>query len=242
MGGADNDYPRLVNDLFPDGSVIADIAYTTYAEANNVHTIEALIDTGARWRLGDGAITLKSRDADVAVWACTSGSFVFGLNGAQRQVDELAEDFGGPASSTSLAFVRALDALDIDEVAVAASYPEGLTRPFLDLLQEAGHHVVGGQSHGIMSGPEVSLLSEDEVLEFVRAADHPRAKAILVPDTAMRTVGGIARFEAAVAKPVLTANQVTVWEALRLLGAVPYREGAGSLFTGTPPASSNVHR
>ena len=241
--GAVSDLASLVQSLFPDGLAVADIAYTTIGEGQNVHTIEALLDTGARWRLRDGAITLKAREADVAMWACTSGSFVFGLSGAQRQADELAEDFKGPASSTSLAFVRALEALDIDQVAVAASYPEQLTRPFLDLLAEAGHEVVACRSHGIMSGGEAfRLLSEDKLVEFVRAADHPRAKAILVPDTAISTVGGIGRFEAAVGKTVLTANQVTVWEALRLLDAIPSREGAGSLFTGSPLASSNVHK
>ena len=37
--------------------------------------------------------------------------------------------------------------------------------------------------------------------------------------------------ERAVGKPVLTANQVTVWESLRLVPGLPARRGAGgSLF------------
>jgi maleate cis-trans isomerase len=166
--------------------------------------------------------------ASVAVWACTSGSFVFGLGGAQRQAAELADDFGGPASSTSLAFVAALGALGVSRVAVAASYPEPLARHFVALLAEAGHQVVNADSSGIFTAAQVGRLDSAEVLELVRAADHPDAQAVLVPDTALHTVRVLEQFETAAGKPVLTANQVSVWEALRLRGALSPHGAAGS--------------
>ena len=45
---------------------------------------------------------------------------------------------------------------------------------------------------------------------MVVAADHPDAEAVLVPDTAMHTMAFVDKLQAAVGKPVLTANQVTV--------------------------------
>lgn len=233
-GHAEGDYARLLKQLFPDESIVAEVVLTSIGEGMAVHTVEALMDTGERWRLREGSNTLKDRRADVAMWACTSGSFVFGLDGAQRQVDELAADFNGPASSTSLAFVNALNALNIHDVAVAASYPKELAQSLFDLLKVAGNNVLSEQSYGISTGAEVSRLPEEKIIEFIRAADHPRAKAILVPDTAMRSVDAISRFEAAVGKTVLTANQVTVWDALRLVGSIPVRKVGGSLFLGKP--------
>ena len=67
---------------------------------------------------------------------------------------------------------------------------------------------------------------------MVTAADHPDAEAVLVPDTAMHTLAIIDQLEAAVGKPVLTANQVTVWKGLELLGPVPELPGLGALFRG----------
>jgi maleate cis-trans isomerase len=64
----------------------------------------------------------------------------------------------------------------------------------------------------------------------VRAADHPDAEAVLVPDTAMHTLSIIERLESAVGKPVLTANAVTVWKGLQLIGPVPRLPGLGTLF------------
>jgi maleate cis-trans isomerase len=52
-----------------------------------------------------------------------------------------------------------------------------------------------------------------------------------VPDTALHTVRSLAALEQAVGKPVITANQVSVWEGLRLAGReAPRRAGLGSLF------------
>jgi maleate cis-trans isomerase len=225
---AEDDLPWLVEQLYGDPAA-ALVVHTTIGE--DAHTVEALTETGSRWRLRDGAETLIERGAQVAMWACTSGSFVFGLEGARRQAAELAEDFGGPASSTSLAFVTAAAAIGAERVAVAASYPEPLAQHFSALLAGAGLEVVTAPSHGITSAAQVGLLGEDAVLELVRSADHAQAEAILVPDTAMHTVRRIKELEAAVGKPVLTANQVSVWEALRLIGDSPVEPDAGTLFS-----------
>ena len=227
---AEDDLPWLVEHLFPDGSVVADVVHTTIGE--DAHTVEALTETGSRRRLDEGAQRLRRSHASVAVWACTSGSFVFGLAGARRQAAELAEDFGGPASSTSLAFVAAVEALGARTVAVAASYPEPLARHFLGLLGEAGIGVASADSRGIFTAAQVGRLDDDEVEELVSGADHPDAEAILVPDTALHTVRMLDRLEAAVGKPVLTANQVSVWEALRLAGRRATSPRAGSVFAG----------
>ena len=66
---------------------------------------------------------------------------------------------------------------------------------------------------------------------MVRAADYPAAEAILVPDTAMHTLEIVDDLEAATRKPVLTANQVTVWKGLDLHGPVPSLPSLGSLFS-----------
>ena len=156
---------------------------------------------------------------------------MFGWDGARRQAEELAADFGGPASSTSLAFVEALRALGLRRVAVAATYPEPVTACLVEFLGAAGLEVVASGSHDIVTAEEVGTVGRDALLAFVTAGDHPRAEAVLVPDTALHTARELDALEAAVGKPVLTANQVTVWEALRLAGRRVRAAGAGSLFS-----------
>ena len=55
---------------------------------------------------------------------------------------------------------------------------------------------------------------------------------MLLPDTALHTIGLLDALDARVGKPVLTANQVSVWQGLRLAGADAPRRGFGTLFAG----------
>jgi maleate cis-trans isomerase len=64
---------------------------------------------------------------------------------------------------------------------------------------------------------------------MVRENDHPRAEAVLVPDTALHSAAWLGELEAIAGKPVLTANQVSFWKALRLAGDTGAREGLGAL-------------
>lgn len=230
LGVAEDDLSHLLEALFPDGSVRAQIVETPIDE--DAHTVEALRDLGQQWRLHAGAEILRARGAAVAFWACTSGSFVFGWEGAQRQVSELERFAGVPSSSTSLAFVQALRTLDISRVSIAATYPAPVTSCFVTLLADAGIEVVGVRSNDIMTAADAGTLDAGALEALVQAGEHPDAQAILVPDTALHTVRSIPALEAALGKPVLSANQVSVWEAMRLAGVRAPGDGS-TLFAAT---------
>jgi len=224
---AEDDYPALEARL--DGSIRLPVVITSVGE--DAHRVDALLDLGRAERLAEGASELAAARPDAVMWACTSGSFVFGPEGARNQASGVAQALGVPASSTSLAFVDACRALGVRRVAVAASYPEDVAQHFVRFLTGGGVEVVSMGSHGIITAAEVGTLAADQVIAMVKAADHPDAEAILVPDTAMHTLEIVDDLEAAIGKPVLTANQVTVWKGLDLLGPVPSLPRLGSLFS-----------
>ena len=181
-------------------------------------------------RLAEGAQALKVHEPDAVMWACTSGSFVFGWDGAHDQVARLADLLGLPVSSTSVAFVEALRACGLEQVAIAASYPEDVAVHFAEFLRRGGAEIVSFGSHDIYTAAEVGLLKKEQVVDMVQQADTPQAQAILVPDTAMHSLLWLDDLEAAVGKPVLTANQVTVWQGLRIAGGPTRLDGLGALF------------
>jgi maleate cis-trans isomerase len=224
---AEDDYPRLAARL-PSQPVV-ELVHTSVGE--DAHRIDALLDLGGPERLADGAERLAGK-VDVAVWACTSGSFVFGWDGARQQADAISARLGVPASSTSFAFVDAIRAIGASKVAIAATYPDDVAMAFADFLAEPGIEVTSVGSEGIVTATEVGTFDAERVLSFVAAADHADAEAILVPDTALHSVDVIDELERRLDKPVLTANQVTMWHALRLCGADAKAEGPGVLFRG----------
>ncbi|GAB3186644.1 maleate cis-trans isomerase family protein [Nesterenkonia suensis] len=224
---AEDDYPTFEETA--DGAVHLPLVHTTIGV--DEHTPESLLETGSARRLADGARRLiAEHPVDSVMWACTSGSFVYGYDGALAQARALQEVADVPASSTSLAFLHALQALGVGQVAVAASYPSDLAAHFEALLARSGVDVVTFAAHGIFTAAEVGLMGREDVVAMARAVDVPQAEAMLIPDTAMHSLGWIRHLEDALDKPVLTANQVTVWEGLRLSGrTVPALPALGQL-------------
>jgi maleate cis-trans isomerase len=223
---AEDDYPLLATMVSPP--VDAVVVHTSVGV--DAHRVDDLLDLGSRERLLEGARQLDADRVDVVMWACTSGSFVFGWDGAHQQVDEIRDELGMPVSSTSLAFVEALRELDVRRVAVAATYPTDVAERFAEFLAVDGTEVVSLSSEEILTAEEVGTVDRHQVMRFVSAADREDADAVLVPDTALHTAAWLADIEAAVGKPVLTANQVTFWQALRLAGRVPCAARLGRLF------------
>lgn len=222
---AEDDYPAMERLL---GDVSLPVVHTLMRE--DAHRVDALLDVGGPDVLGDGARELRALGVQTAMWACTSGSFVFGWDGATEQVAGVSEAAGVPASSTSFAFVNAVRHLGLSRVAVAATYPADVAERFAGFLDHAGIEVVALSCRGIVTAAEVGTLVRDDVLDFVAANDHPDAEAMLVPDTALHTVAWLDDLEERLGKPVLTANQVSVWEGLRIAGDRTLRPGLGTLF------------
>ncbi|MEW2527311.1 decarboxylase [Streptomyces sp. NPDC047071] len=227
---AEDDYPRVEQLLGSD--VRLQVVHTDIGE--DAHRVDALVEMGSPARLAAGVEELRLTGAEAVVWACTSGSFVLGWDGAHDQVRGLARAAGLPASSTSFAFAHAVRELGAGRVAVAATYPEDVAGYFAAFLKAAGADVVSLRSSGIVTAAEVATWGRDEVLALARAGDHPDAQAVLLPDTALHTAAHLPDLEAALGKPVLTANQVTVWEALRLASRRVNAPALGALFTKEP--------
>lgn len=224
---AEDDYARLESMLAAD--IRLPLVHTDIGE--DAHRVDALLEMGAAARLAAAVDDVKACGVQAMVWACTSASFVFGWDGAREQVRELSRTAGLPASSTSFAFAHAVQALGADRVAIAATYPEDVAEHFTAFLKASGTEVVSMCGSGIITAAEVGTWGREEVLSLARGGDHPDAEVVLLPDTALHTAEYLTELEAVLGKPVLTANQVTVWEGLRLLEQAVHRPDLGALFS-----------
>ncbi|GAA4822209.1 maleate cis-trans isomerase family protein [Streptomyces ziwulingensis] len=226
----EDDYPRIEQLLGSD--IRVDLVHTD--AVGDAPRVDALRELGSPERLAAGVEELRHTGADAVVYACTSGSFVHGWDGAHDQVRSLARAAGLPASSTSFAFAHAAREVGARRVAVGSAYPEDVARLFAEFLRAAGLEVVAGRGPGGSAAAEAGAWGEAEVLALAREADHPDAEAVLLPGTALRTAAHLPALEKELGKPVLTANQVTVWEGLRLADRRVNAPRLGALFTREP--------
>ncbi|WP_370944333.1 maleate cis-trans isomerase [Amycolatopsis sp. cg5] len=157
---------------------------------------------------------------DAVVWACTRASFAGGWEAAGDRLAKLTASVGVPVSSTSFAFTEAARALGLRRVAVASRYPADAAAEFAAFLGKGGLGVVGAPGAG----------TTDDVVALALGADHPAAQAVLVPDTTLRSLAAVNEIEERTGKPVLTANQVTIWAGLRLIGEHRLVRSLGALF------------
>ncbi|MFC9312871.1 aspartate/glutamate racemase family protein [Streptomyces nigra] len=227
---AEDDYPRIEQLLAAD--IRLDLVHTDIGEDG--HRVEALRRMGSPEQLATGIEELRLTGAEAVVWACTSGSFVYGWEGAHEQVRSLAQAAGMPASSTSFAFVHAMREIGVRRVAVGATYPDDVAGLFAEFVRAGGADVVAVRGAGIVTAAEVGTWGEKELFALARDADDAGAEAVLLPDTALHTASHIPALEEALGKPVLTANQVTVWEGLRLADRRVNAPALGALFTREP--------
>jgi maleate isomerase len=65
-------------------------------------------------------------------------------------------------------------------------------------------------------GRSFTEVDPAEVYEWVRTKTPPQADAVFIGGNGLRTVGAIHALETVLRRPVLTANQVAFWAALRV--------------------------
>lgn len=189
--------------------------------ADNLSTVSAL---GAPSCIAEPTRQVCAAGAQAVVYACTSCSFVAGPRG-EAALREAMLAHGAPrALTTSGAAVDALRALEVTRVAAVHPHEEPVGRRLRRYLGDAGFDVVANTPLGLPVADALNA-SPEQVAALVRNGDRPAADAVFVSCTALPTQELIAPLEQELGKPVVTANQVTIWAALRALGLAA--RGAG---------------
>jgi len=207
--------------MAPEGVTVHSARMPLHADTGGAEAERTLFDDLER-ASGD----LAQAGVDVIAYGCTAGSMVAPMT---RLTDFMTGATGIPAVATAPAIVHALGALGVRRVALATPYGEALNADERRFLAANGVEVVAAQGLGYGDGgPDeyvnIARVPVAEVFEFVRAADTEAAEAVVVSCTDFATSPIIARLEAALAKPMVTSNQATLWAALRAAGldlAVP---------------------
>ncbi|MGW1834985.1 maleate cis-trans isomerase family protein [Streptomyces sp. BBFR2] len=190
---------------------------------------------------------LSAVSPQVIAYACTSGSFVGGLAGERAMTAAMVQAGAVPSLTTSGALIEALRELDAWHVAVVTPYTRSVTDSLEAFLGEAGVQVTGRAYLGLTR--HIWQVPYRDVVAMARTAVTDRTDALFISCTNLPTYDAIPQLEAELRMPVLSANQVTLWAALRAIGvrAVgPYqalldpvaRAGPAAMNSGAPPAPS----
>ncbi|MFF5715921.1 decarboxylase [Streptomyces buecherae] len=181
---------------------------------------------------------------EVVAYACASGSFVGGVPGERAMCAAMTQAGEVPSLTTSGALLAALDELDARRIALVTPYTKSVTDALEEYLAAADIAVVGRAYLGLTR--EIWRVPYRDVVDMARLAVVGSADALFISCTNLPTYDVIPQLEAELRMPVLSANQVTMWSALRTMGARavgPYqalvdptaRSGPVALEPGPPP-------
>jgi maleate isomerase len=163
----------------------------------------------------------------VMAYACTSGSFIAGRAGERALVSRMLESGASAAVTTSGALVEALSHLGVTRLAVATPYDAAVTARLHDFLEESGVSVTGSAHLGLTG--RIWTVPYAVTAALVRDVASSGCQAVFVSCTNLPTYDIIAPLEAELGIPVLTANQVTMWAALRRVDLAPAGSGQALL-------------
>jgi maleate isomerase len=166
----------------------------------------------------------------VIAFGCTSGSFVGGPGYDDRLTRIIEDETGVTATTTTTAVMRALNAFGVSRIALVTPYTNEVTRLEVDYLQANGFEVTNWKGGGIVGVAYIQECPPEVSYRRAREVYNDRAEAVFISCTGFRTVENIARLEADLGKPVVTSNQATYADCLRILGVGEARPGFGSLF------------
>lgn len=167
--------------------------------------------------LREAVRALSAVSPEVIAYACTSGSFVGGVAGEMSMTTAMTQAGEAPAMTTSGALLEALRELDVRRLAVITPYTRSVTDSLEEFVRAAGVEVSGRSYLGLTR--EIWRVGYRDVVTMAReatAADAP--DALFISCTNLATYDVIPQLEAELRIPVLSANQVTVWKALRMIG------------------------
>lgn len=204
-----------------------DMSITRTPYVDDAVTVGFIQEISRASDLRASALSLTAGRASAVVYACASGSFIGGAAGEGILRETILAAGAQSAATTSGAFVEALAHLNIDRVSVATPYVLDLSRYLDKFLGEYGVSVVRHAALGY--DRKIWAVPYQVTADLIREVDDPDSEAILVSCSNLPTYDVIAPLEQELGKPIITANQATIWAALRQLGRLAVGPGQALL-------------
>src|SRR5262249_29125704 len=182
-------------------------------------------------RLDSAVELLAAVTPDSIMYAFTSSSYFLGTAGDEAlrtRLERLAA--GIPVILAAEAASAALHVVNARRVAVI--HPPW----FSEETNDRGRAYFQGQGFAVVSCARLLPLREfqevapAEVHRWVATTVPKEAEAVLIAGNGMRAVGVISALEDTLSRPVLSANQVTFWGALKRVEKPPQVSEFGRLF------------
>jgi len=168
-------------------------------------------------QLPAAAALLPDTDFDVIGYGCTSGTSVIGA----AKVVKMVQSGRRTAAVTDplTALIAACNHLNLHNIALLTPYVIEVSQGLRDVLADAG---VATPVYGSFNEAEEARVTRIDASSLIHAAttlgQSPDVDAVFLSCTNLRTLDVLPLIAAQIGKPVLSSNQVLIWQMARLAG------------------------
>ncbi|RUW26123.1 ectoine utilization protein EutA [Mesorhizobium sp. M4B.F.Ca.ET.215.01.1.1] len=204
------------------GVYVARIPYKNPTTPENLRRMQPELEAAA-------ALILPDEPLDAICYSCTSASVVIG--DAEIEAAIRAARPGVAVVTPPMAGVDGLKALGARRISILTPYTVETSRPMAAYFAERGFEIVSFTCLGFEDDREMARIPPAALVELAGKATDAEADALFVSCTALRSALAVAGMEQAIGRPVVTSNQATAWNCLRLCGDDTARPQFGRLMT-----------
>lgn len=191
------------------GVYVARIPYANPTTPENLRKMQPSLSAGA-------ALILPDETLDAVCYSCTSASVVIG--DAEIEAAIQAAKPGVPVVTPPMAGMRGLNAFGVKRISILTPYTVETSRPMATYFAAHGFDIESFTCLGFEDDREMARITPASLVELARKVMHPQADALFVSCTALRAALAVPGMEEAIGRPVVTSNQASAWNCLRLCG------------------------
>jgi maleate isomerase len=191
------------------GVYVSRIAYANPTTPENLRRMQPGLSAGA-------ALLLPGEPLDAICYSCTSASVVIGDDRIEAAIGEARP--GTPVVTPPLAASRGLHALGVTSISILTPYTVETSRPMASYFDMRGFRIASFDCLGFEDDRDMARIPPSSLVELARQTTAVDAEALFVSCTALRAALVAAEMEEAIGRPVVTSNQASAWNCLRLCG------------------------
>ena len=232
--------PRRIGLIIPSSNRMVEQEMVGHFPKDAVVHINRLRMTGPNRRsLSDllpdverACAALVDAKCEAVAFHCTANSMAEGSGGEAALIHALRRAGAPQAATTSTAVTSALRALGARSIALLTPYSQKATDEESHFFDEIGVRVAHAKGYDL--GGSDAYCSTPPSFWAQRGAELAAAPfdALFLSCANIQCLGVIEGVESRISRPVITSNQVVIWETLRLIGWQGGDKLPGRLFTG----------
>jgi maleate isomerase len=180
----------------------------------------------------DAVSLLGMIDIDVMVFGCTSGSLFLGRGWDEKIIERMKKQTRAQVTTTATSVIEALKSLALKEIGVITPYIEEINAKERAFLESHGFVVGFIDGFHLLDSVKIREVTERQIVNFVEQLFPKDIGGLFISCTSLRTFEIIDEIEKRYDIPVVTSNQASLWNALRIAGIKEKFEGLGQLCSG----------